>query len=256
MHPVSYAFSAVAFVSFFAERLLHEPIGIYGAMLVAVISVLMPELLAYVVVLTRFTPDVTITADPLKPDAKTVAGGLKEAMRLCLSVQRSVRVLISRVPGHGVEISLNSVRQRCFVEVIREADLLVVGQSQSALPRFSPGLEPSCFQLTALGDNLRLIMTPDGERGLQLHFAAPRTSGSLLMAAGGVAFLAALLVLGMPTACIAVLPFVMMRFFLLFRGGPRPAFPVPTVQIGKATLFFTAVFSAVLLFNWMRFGLL
>lgn len=256
MHPLAYSFVAAVFVSCFAEQFLHEPIGVAGTMLLAVFSVLLPEWLHWFVVLPRFKPDVTITADPLQPDAKTVAGGLKEAMRHCLSIQRPVSVLVSRVPGYKVEIALNAVRERCFVEVFRETDSVMASKSQSALPLFSPRLEQAYFQLIGNGENLRLILKPNKLGGDTIRYSAPLVSPYVLLASGCILFLATFVFAGALIACIAVLPFLLLRLGVGLRKGPRAAFPMSRSSLGRKTFILTTVSSAVILVNLWRFGLL
>lgn len=259
MHPLFYSFVAAAFVSCFAEHFLHEPFGIAGAMLLTVFTVLLPELLQCFVVFPRFKPDVTITADPLQPDAKTVAGGIKEAMRHCLFIQRPVAVLISRVPGYTVEIALNAVRERCFVEMLREKDSMSVSKSQAALPLFLPGLEQAYFQLTGTGENLRLILEPNKLGGDSIRYATPRVSPYALLASGCGLFLVAALFGGLLTACVAVLPFLLLRLGGGLRKGPRAAFPNAGVRLeslGRQNFILTTAAVAVILVNLFRFGLL
>ncbi len=256
MDPLSYSFVAAAFASCFAEQFLHEPFGVAGTMLLAVFAVLLPELLQGFVVLPRFKPEVTITADPLQPDAKTVAGGIKEAMRHCLSIQRPVSVLVSRVPGYVVEIALNAVRERCFVEVFCETDSLSVSKSQAALPSFASGLEQAYFQLTGSGENLRLILMSNKLGGDSIRYVAPRVSTYALLIFGGILFLAALFLAGVLTACIAVLPFLLLRLCVGFRKGPRAAFPITEASPEKKTFILTTASSAVILLNLWRFGML
>ncbi len=256
MRPLSYSFVAAAFVSCFAERFLHEPIGVAGAMVLAVFAVLLPEFLLCFVVHPRFKPDVTITADPLQPDAKTVAGGLKEAMRHSLSIQRPVFVLVSRVPGYVVEIALNAVRERCFVEIVRKIDSVSVSKSQAALPRFAPGLEQAYFQLTGNDENLRLILKPNKLGGDSIRYVTPRVSTHALLAFGFVLFFAVLFFAEVLTACIAVLPFLLFRLGIRLQKGPRVAFPITGTNFGSKTFILTTVSSAVILVNLWRFGLL
>ena len=256
MHPLSYSFVAAVSVSCFAEQFLHEPIGVAGAMLLAIFTVLLPEWLQWFVVLPRFKPEVTITTDPLQPDAKTVAGGIKEAMRHCLSIQRSVSVLVSRVPGYKVEIALNAVRERCFVEIFRETDSVSVSKSQAALPLFAPGLEQAYFQLTGNGENLRLILKPNKLGGDTIRYSAPRVPPYILLASGCILFLATFVFAGALTACIAVLPFLLLRLGVGLRKGPRAAFAITSASLGRKTFILTMASSAVILLNLWRFGML
>ena len=48
-----------------------------------VAAVLLPGFVDEVAEFVLFKPDVTAAADPLDPQAKTVAGGVKAAMNLC-----------------------------------------------------------------------------------------------------------------------------------------------------------------------------
>lgn len=255
MCPLSYSFVAAAFVSCFAEWFLHDSGGVGIAMLLAVFTVLLPEFLQCTVVLPRFKPDVMITADPLQPDAKTVAGGIKAAMRHCFSIQRPVSVFVSRVPGYKVEIALNAVREHCFVEILDEKDLVSVSKSQAALPLFSPGLEQAYFQLTENSENLRLILRPDKIGGDSIRYAAPHVSKYAQLISGCVLFFAALIFAGVLTACIAVLPFLLLRLGVGLRKGSRVAFPTTCTNFGRKTFILTTVSSSMILVNLFRFGM-
>lgn len=255
MNPLTCALLSSVLVSFFAESLLNESGGVRGALLIGVVSALTPLLMRRFASSVLFSPDVTITADPLDPDAKMIAGGIRSAMRLCEAEGHAVKVLVSRVPGHAVVIELNAVRQRCNVEILSGPEALEQARSQSALPPFSTGAAPACFRIRGDGDNLRLVLCPPGGRGARITCSPYLIGPAAAIAAEVLLFAAALYFAGPATACAGVLApagWVLIMMQRMTRLGLACALPS---RAGKTILVQLACV-VVVLFNLFRFAVL
>lgn len=211
MHAFSTAWLAAAAVSFFCERLSVTPAGWPASMVLAAGTVLLPDLLNRMLIPILFRPDVTIVTDPAERDAQVVARGIRQAMHVCLTEGRIIRVLISRVPGSIMTIGLNAVRQRVFVTLASEVDGTGELKSQSGLPPFLPGEVATWYRLTGGGDNVRLCFRP--AEGAQDTIACEtqtvgwRTVGIAGLALVGIVWACA----GAWVAGVAVFPFVVIR---------------------------------------------
>ena len=254
MNLLSRSCMAMAIVSFFAEKLIAEPCGVSGVLLMSVISCGLPTLISRFWAVPFFCPDVTIAVDPMDPDAKTLAGGIKAAMRLCESENRRVRVLVSRIPGWVARLELNAVRQRCLVEV-GLAGGGKTDRSQAALPPFTAGAAPACFRLVDGGDNLRLVFRPAGDGGRRMSFAPFRASPLPSILAEIVLFLTMLVWVNVLAAIVGVLVPAGLGLFQDYRNGlsgPGTA-TAEDQRIDIVVLFSSFV---VVLFNLFRFGVL
>lgn len=253
MNLLSRSCMAVAIVSFFAEKLIAEPCGFSGILLLTVISCGLPSLINRFWAAPFFCPDVTIAVDPMAPDAKTLAGGIKAAMRLCESENRRIHVLVSRIPGWVARLELNAVRQRCLVEV-GLAGGGKTERSQSALPPFTAGAAPACFRLADGGDNLRLVFRPAGDGGRRMSFA-PFRVGPLPSALAMLAlFLMMLVWVSALAATVGVLVPAGLGLFHDYRHG-LSGLGTDTVD-WRTDIVVLISASLVVLFNWFRFGVL
>lgn len=105
-----------------------------------------------------FKPDVTVTADPLAPDAAQIADGIAGTFAAALKEDAPKNLLVSRVPGSTVAIGFSSVARKCTVTVAAPD-----GSEKTAerkLPPFTSGAEDSLLVLTAETDNVRLVVEP------------------------------------------------------------------------------------------------
>lgn len=249
MYTVSMVWVAAAGVSFFCERLAVTPAGLSGSMVLAAVAVLLPDILNRILLPIFYQPDVMIVTDPADAaDARVVARGIRQAMRACLMEGRSIRVLISRVPGSMMTIGLNAVREHVFVTIASEGDELNEQKSQSKLPLFSPGKTAAWYRLTGGGDNVRLCFRP-AERPRGGVVCETQTVGWRVVAASGaVLFVAVWAWAGFRVAGVAVFPFAVIRT-LMYRQGPIACGMLmrPTVVILGAC--------AVIVFNLIRMGM-
>ena len=173
MSTTTIAIAAIAALSYFGDFFLGQPGGPFLMMTFGVAAVLLPGFVDEVAEFVLFKPDVTAAADPLDPQAKTVAGGVKAAMNLCAFEGVDVKLLVAFVPGSVVELGLNSVRRRCFAEVFRQG---AVQKSQAALPAFTAGASPSWFRFEAAGSGgVRLLFKPPHGSGARLECSVFRT---------------------------------------------------------------------------------
>ncbi|MBQ9726229.1 MAG: hypothetical protein IJV65_01835 [Kiritimatiellae bacterium] len=109
-----------------------------------------------------FRPDETVAADPLRPSARVVAGGVAQAFARGVPARPAgFRLLVCRVPGRTVAIRLDAARRRCFVDVAPPHPD-APAHAEAALPAFAPGAAPTRFLVAE--DNLRLVLraTPAG----------------------------------------------------------------------------------------------
>lgn len=143
-------------------------------MIFGVAAVLLPGFVDEISEFLLFSPDVTAVVDPLDPEAKTLAGGVKAAMNLCATNGVEVKLLVAAVPGTEIEFGLNAVRRRCFAKVLHDE---VADRSQSSLPPFTPEASPSWFKLEGSGNGgVRLLFKPPDGAGIRLKssiFRAP-----------------------------------------------------------------------------------
>lgn len=232
-----------------------ETTGVRGALLIGVAAVLTPEILRRFASSVLFRPDVTITADPLDPDAKMIAGGIRTAMRLCESEGRAVNVLVSSVPGHSVVIELNAVRQRCHAEIVSGPETAETVKSQSSLPPFTTGAAPACFRIRGDGDNLRLVLRPPETRGARIQCrpffvgTAPAIAVELLLLAVAWCFA------GSVTAVVGVL--VPAAFALiLMRGKNRLGLEWDWPPSAGRTILVQLACCLVVISNLFRFAVL
>ena len=254
MNLLSRSCMAVAIVSFFAEKLIAEPCGFSGILLLTVISCGLPSLINRFWAAPFFCPDVTIAVDPMAPDAKTLAGGIKAAMRLCESENRRIHVLVSRIPGWVARLELNAVRQRCLVEVGLAGGGGKTERSQSALPPFTAGAAPACFRLADGGDNLRLVFRPAGDGGRRMSFA-PFRVGPLPSALAMLAlFLMMLVWVSALAATVGVLVPAGLGLFHDYRHGLSGL--GTDTEDWRTDIVVLISASLVVLFNWFRFGVL
>lgn len=255
MKPLTCALLSSAGVSFFAEALLKEPAGVRGALLIGVASVLTPELMRRFSSSVLFSPDVTITADPLDPDAKMIAGGIRSAMRMCESEGRAVKVLVSRVPGHVVVVELNAVRRRCTVKILSGPEAVEQATSQSALPPFTTGAAPACLRVCGDGDNLRLVLRPPGGRGARITCGPQSVGFAPAIAAELLMFAAALGLAGPATAFAGVLlPAIVAG--IMMRRMHRLGLVCDLPSSAGKTILVQVACGVVVLFNLFRFAVL
>ncbi len=207
----AYAATAAAAVSFFAESVSIGVLGLPGAMLVAGVAVLLPELLHAVVVPVAFRPDVIIAVDPLDPDPGMLAQGIRKALRRCADDGRPMRMLIARVPGCDVTLAFNAVRRFVDVSVVRKGGREAARQSRSVLPAFLPGEAPAWWVMGAGGDNVRLRWVPGAKEGDALRCERPAVGGAWVALAALALAVGVWAVDGWRLALLTVAPFVGVR---------------------------------------------
>lgn len=248
MYAFNIAWLAAAAISFFCESLALTPLGVPGALVLAALAALLPELLNRIVVPIFFRPDMTIVVDPSACDARIVAQGIRQAMRICLAEDRLFSLLISRVPGSVVTIGLNAVRQRVFVTIGCEADAALEMKSQSALPAFLPGEAATWYRLTGGGDNVRLHFRPADSLDAGVFCETP-VLGWQVMAASGALLLAIVWAwAGAWVAGVVVFPFVVIRTLANRQSSILHAMQTKPVFVVLGSL-------SVIVFNLLRMNM-
>lgn len=206
---------AVFIVSFMCELFIGTRAGLRGAFVCGVFVAVLPVLARAVLRNAMFEAHVTAAADPLEPEAKVVAGGVKAAMRHCLATGRKVNLLVAGVPGCVVEIGLDAVSSRCEA-TIQAAD--GYSTSRMTLPVFTPGASPSWFRLRG-GEPLRLVFEPPVKAGGEMRcgvFEVPTwaVAATVVLFAAAVTGVAGMMVLVavLPCAVAGLLADAWMRF--------------------------------------------
>ena len=157
----------MAFASFYAGEFPGVWGGVFVVFAICVAFAIVIDLLAKFIAPAFFKPDITATADPLAPDPKILTTGINKAFELAASRKRSVRLLISRIPGYDIELRLNA--SRLFIEVVIEkgrTDLLTCPLKplvhKTQITKLVPRRSPTIFNLPGDGGaNILIIVHPD-----------------------------------------------------------------------------------------------
>ena len=154
------AFMTIAFASFYAGEFPGVKGGVFAVFGICAALSFMTDLIGKFIAPVFFKPDITATADPLAPDPKIPTAGLCAAFALAASRGRSVRLLVSRIPGYDVELRINA--SGSYVETVISAPGKKPLKHKTPIAKLIPRRSPAVFALPGNGGaNALLIVNPD-----------------------------------------------------------------------------------------------
>ena len=110
-------------------------------------ALFMPRILYWIWGLPFRKPDITISIDPLKPNAAELCKSIREVFRMIYSEGGSYLLYISPLPNTGMRFAFNLCKQR--IEAKCGSELYPEDESSYLLPPFRIDSSPVIYRLSA-----------------------------------------------------------------------------------------------------------